>query len=297
MGACAAGQTPTADFAGYLRKDKTMEFNLSTDIKQSIPQAIVFNYDELKAELTEKIKPYESMAVTEEDLKGAASDKANLNKLKKALNDKKIEVKKEYMTPVEVFENQVKELIAIIDGGVMNIDGQLKIFEQKRIDEKYAEIEDFYQEQIGEYADLLPLGRILPEKWKNKGAKLEAIQKEIEEHIFKFKNDIRIIKAMNLECESQMLHAYVRSLDMSMALEEKHRFEEQQAALKRVVESETKPKPHPELPQVPQPVLEPDEQLKTIDVRFFHTNSTFRRKMKELCGLYNIQYSNVPKGE
>ena len=37
-----------------------MEFNLSTDIKQSIPNAIVFNFEELKAELSEKIKPYET---------------------------------------------------------------------------------------------------------------------------------------------------------------------------------------------------------------------------------------------
>ena len=48
-----------------------MEFNLSTDIKQSIPNAIVFNFEELKAELSEKIKPYETLAVTEDDLKSA----------------------------------------------------------------------------------------------------------------------------------------------------------------------------------------------------------------------------------
>ena len=38
-----------------------MDFNLSTDIKQSIPNAIVFNFEELKAELSEKIKPYEKI--------------------------------------------------------------------------------------------------------------------------------------------------------------------------------------------------------------------------------------------
>lgn len=55
-----------------------MEFNLSTDIKQSIPNAIVFNFEELKAELSEKIKPYETLAVTEDDLKSAKSDKQRL---------------------------------------------------------------------------------------------------------------------------------------------------------------------------------------------------------------------------
>ena len=105
-----------------------MEFNLSTDIKQSIPNAIVFNFEELKAELSEKIKPYETLAVTEDDLKSAKSDKATLNKLKKALNDKKVEVKKEYISPLENFEKQVKELVEIIDKGVNNIDTQVKDF-------------------------------------------------------------------------------------------------------------------------------------------------------------------------
>ena len=296
MGVCTARGTPSANFTKHLRKEIKMEFNLSTNIQQSIPQAIVFNYTELKEELTEKIKPYEAMAVTEEDLKGAAENKANLNKLKKALNDKKIEVKKTYMTPLETFENQVKELLSIIDSGVENIDSQLKAFEQKRIDEKLTAIEAFYKEEIGEYEELLPLERILPDKLKNKGTKMDSIQKEIHERIFKFKNDIRIIKAMKLECESQMLNAYINSLDMSAALEEKRRFEEQQAALKKISESESKP----ETEQKQENTSDDEavsEQLKTIDVRFFDTSSAFRRKMKELCGLYNIKYGSVPKGE
>lgn len=64
-------------------KEIIMEFNLSTDIKQSIPNAIVFNFEELKAELSEKIKHLETLAVTEDDLKSAKSDKATLNKLKR----------------------------------------------------------------------------------------------------------------------------------------------------------------------------------------------------------------------
>lgn len=301
MGVCAARSTSFVNFTKHLRKEIDMEFNLSTNIQQSIPQAIVFNYEELKAELTEKIKPYESMAVTEDDLKGAAGDKANLNKLKKALNDKKIEVKKDYNAPLEAFDNQIKELIAIIDSGVNNIDGQLKAFEQKRIDEKLAAIEAFYKEEIGEYEELLPLERILPDKWKNKGAKMDSIQKEIHEHIFKFKNDIRIIKTMNLECEGQMINAYLQSLDMSAALEEKHQYEKRQATLKKISESENRLDEKPEAaqnePTVSTVEVSSDEQLKTIDVRFYNTNSTFRRKMKELCGLYNIKYGSAPKGE
>ena len=145
-----------------------MEFNLSTDIKQSIPNAIVFNFEELKAELSEKIKPYETLAVTEDDLKSAKSDKATLNKLKKALNDKKVEVKKEYISPLENFEKQVKELVEIIDKGVNNIDTQVKDFEKKEVDEKLKEIASFYVEEFPDYYEVLKLEKVIPNKWQNK---------------------------------------------------------------------------------------------------------------------------------
>lgn len=215
-----------------------MEFNLSTDIKQSIPNAIVFNFEELKAELSKKIKPYETLAVTEDDLKSAKSDKATLNKLKKALNDKKVEVKKEYISPLENFEKQVKELVEIIDKGVNNIDTQVKDFEKKEVDEKLKEIASFYVEEFPDYYEVLKLEKVIPNKWQNKTCKLETIKQEIRDKVFKFENDIKVIKAMKLECEEQMLDAYIETLDMSAALQKKHEFEERLNALKLMKNSE-----------------------------------------------------------
>lgn len=280
-----------------------MEFNLITNIKQSIPQAIVFNFDELKKELAEKITPYKSLAVTEDDLKGAKSDKANLNKLKKALNDKRIEVKKEYMQPLEVFEGQVKELVSIVDEGIVNIDSQVKAFENKQQEDKLKEIAAFYVEEFEDLVDILPLERIIPDKWRNKSCKMSDIQQEIRDKAFKFKNDINVIKAMKLECEDMMLDAYVKTLDMSAALQEKHDFEARQEALKRSEKqnletaAEDMQDAVPKESDVPYEKEVKGEILKTIDVRFYDTSEEFRKAMKELTLKYNIKYGNVPKGE
>ena len=281
-----------------------MEFNLSTDIKQSIPNAIVFNFEELKAELSEKIKPYETLAVTEDDLKSAKSDRATLNKLKKALNDKKVEVKKEYISPLESFEKQVKELVEIIDKGVNNIDTQVKDFEKKELDEKLKEIASFYVEEFPDYYEVLKLERVIPEKWQNKTCKLETIKQEIRDKVFKFENDIKVIKAMKLECEEQMLDAYVETLDMSAALQKKHEFEEMQNALKKMSKSEpakeeitsTAETVQEQPPQLPKQAVN-KQATKTIDVRFYDTTEEFRKAMKALTTQYNIKYGNVPKGE
>ena len=277
-----------------------MEFNLSTDIKQSIPNAIVFNFEELKAELSEKIKPYETLAVTEDDLKSAKSDKATLNKLKKALNDKKVEVKKEYISPLENFEKQVKELVEIIDKGVNNIDTQVKDFEKKEVDEKLKEIASFYVEEFPDYYEVLKLEKVIP----NKTSKLETIKQEIRDKVFKFENDIKVIKAMKLECEEQMLDAYIETLDMSAALQKKHEFEERLNALKLMKNSEpakeeitsTAETVQEQSPQLPKQAVN-QQATKTIDVRFYDTTEEFRKAMKALTTQYNIRYGNVPKGE
>lgn len=281
-----------------------MEFNLSTDIKQSIPNAIVFNFEELKAELSEKIKPYETLAVTEDDLKSAKSDRATLNKLKKALNDKKVEVKKEYISPLENFEKQVKELVEIIDKGVNNIDKQVKDFEKKEVDEKLKEIASFYVEEFPDYYEVLKLEKVIPNKWQNKTCKLETIKQEIRDKVFKFENDIKVIKAMKLECEEQMLDAYIETLDMSAALQKKQEFEERQNALKKMNKSEpakeeiasTAETVQEQSPQPPKQVVN-QQATKTIDVRFYDTTEEFRKAMKALTTQYNIRYGNVPKGE
>ena len=61
------------------------------DIKALEP--VKFNYEELKKELTEKVENYKNLVYTEENINMAKKDRANLNKLKKAINDEKIRVK------------------------------------------------------------------------------------------------------------------------------------------------------------------------------------------------------------
>ena len=55
-----------------------------------LPEQILFNYEELKAELTEKVQHYETLVYTDDQIKEAKADRATLNKLKKALSDERI---------------------------------------------------------------------------------------------------------------------------------------------------------------------------------------------------------------
>lgn len=86
---------------------------------------ITGNFEDIKKSLETEMAVYETKQFAEEDKQKAKGDLADLRKLRKAVNDRKVEVKKEYMKPYEVFEGKVKELIGVIDKPIALIDGQV----------------------------------------------------------------------------------------------------------------------------------------------------------------------------
>ena len=67
-----------------------MDFLVKTDLG-AFPQSIDFNFEEIKSELEEKLIKYKNLVVTEDGIKAAKADKAKLNKLAAAIEDKRKE--------------------------------------------------------------------------------------------------------------------------------------------------------------------------------------------------------------
>lgn len=298
-----------------------MELIMTTDLEKSLPQKIDFNYEAIKAELSEKLERYNSLVVTEDSVSAAKKDKAALNKLKTALEDRRKEVKKDCLRPYEDFEQKIKELVGMIDAPVQAIDGQIKAFDEIKREEKRTAIETFFADSIGDLAPLLPFDKIFDPRWMNATYKIEGVQKEITDRIFKTRNDIGIIKAMNLSGEQQVLDVYLRTLDMSAALAEKTRLEDQK---KRMEEYEAaREKAAQEAAQEPKTVVidgtpvrdlcdcKPGdhvifgvdlasgqdmtayEEPKTIKVVFYDTTAAFRHDMRALTEKYGIKYGGL----
>ena len=74
-----------------------------------------YNFEDLKTILEAELVRYQNIAYSEDDLKEAMADQKKLKDLRKAIDDKRKEIKKIYMQPYEVVELQTKELIALID--------------------------------------------------------------------------------------------------------------------------------------------------------------------------------------
>jgi len=75
---------------------------------------IIWNYDQIKAVLTDYAERYRGIVVTEESLKGCQLVQRELAGMRRALYEKRKEVKKELQKPVAEFDQRAQDLIGII---------------------------------------------------------------------------------------------------------------------------------------------------------------------------------------
>ena len=236
-----------------------MEVRVTPAIEQIIPPQISFNFEEIRAELAQKLKVYQNMVVTESGVKEAKADRANLNKFKAALADSRKSVKSQWNQPLSDFEDKMKVLEQMVDEPISVIDRQIKSFEEIKKEEKRQNIESFFEDNVGDLEEFLPIEKIWNERWLNVTYSMEEIKREILERMRKTHNDIQIILAMQLPCCDQMLSTYLETLDMSKAMEEKHRYEQAQKAKEQIAKPQKE-----EVPQSAPVIVESKDQTSDL---------------------------------
>lgn len=197
-------------------------------------KAVEWNFQELKTWIQEGLKKYEGVVYTPEDIPAAKKDRADLNRLAKAISDKRIEMKRQFMEPLKTFEAQAKELTDLIEQQAASIDYQVKEFEQVEKEAKLAEIKAIYAEEIGELADLIPYERIHNPKWLNKGTTLKAIREDIGTLVSRTKTAFTMIGNMGLDeaTTNRVKAAYLKNFELADAIAEKDRIETENRRLR-----------------------------------------------------------------
>lgn len=206
---------------------------------------IGFNFEEIKEKLNSELEIYKNMIFTEESKTEAKKTIASIRKLKKSVNDKKLEVKKSFMIPYTNFEAQVKELDNLIDEPINFINNQVEEFERKRVEEKKALISEIYTEIMAEHEEAsgyLPLQRIYHSKWENATTTKKAITETITERVDHVEKDLGIIRSMESEFEDKGIEKYKTTLELSDAIEVMNQYQKQKEEILRRQEEEAKRK-------------------------------------------------------
>lgn len=300
-----------------------MELRILSPMEDGFIKKIEWNNEELKEAISAKVQDYKGLQYTEETIKEAKKDKATLNKLRDAIETERKRIKKQCMAPYELFEKQVKEVLAIIDEPIHLIDSQINEVEEQRRLEKKQKVLEIYEENIGNLKGILPFAKVFKNEYLNVSKSLKSITEEITALISKVNQDMDVIEELDTKYELQVKDMYVKTLDLSMALRENARLEEverklaerraqqereraeaekraavetqkraeaQQQIIERIPEESDKK----EIAEEAQKETAPDSQTVTLEFRVTATLEQLQ-KLKEFLKANNIVYGPVRK--
>ena len=204
-------------------------------ITRQVPGLVEFyNFEDLKTILEAELVRYQNIAYSEDDLKEAMADQKKLKDLRKAIDDKRKEIKKIYMQPYEVVEAQTKELIALIDAPLKAIGTYLDSAKEAEKEQKRQEIRAFYDREatpLGELADaLFASPSFWNPKWELKSTKAKMWQDEIREKIAQAAADLSSLQSAGGEHTPALIAKYLECQDM----EQVHQFRESLTAAKEI---------------------------------------------------------------
>lgn len=272
------------------------------------PAAILFNFEELKQELADRVHIYETTVYDDTQIQQAKADRADLNKLKKALNDERLRREKEYMKPFTEFKDKINEIIHIIDKPIGIIDQQVKEYENREKDEKRDNITDFWTGELREDLTTIPpewlqLQQIWDERWLNKSVSMAAIKAEIKKRVQSITNDVATLQDLP-KFGFEAVTVYKTTLDINRALNEARRMSEIQdakeaaEAAKKKAQEEATARAQQEAEQVPaetepEPEPVPFEEPKTWLKFAAELTTTQARMLKEFFDINGIPFKAI----
>lgn len=190
---------------------------------------IDWNKEEFMELVSSIMEQYRGLVFTEDQMREAKEERARLNAMKKAISDKRIQIKKELMAPYDAFEAEVKEVVALIDQPIAEIDSQIKAYEDSQREAKKAELRKHFDGITEDLGGILDFERVFDKRYLNTTVSLAKAKLEISDKVERVRMDLKTIEALEPEYQIVVKDAYLRTLDAGKAFGEMYRLKELKA--------------------------------------------------------------------
>ena len=200
-----------------------MELKIISPGENGFLKEIQWNQEEVKAWVAARVQDYKNIAYTEDQVKDMKKDRTDLNKLRTAFESERKRLKKVCMEPYNLFEQQVKEVVALIDEPIQLIDSQLYELEERRKQQKKKDIEVLF-DTIG-FQTFVTLDNIFDQKWLNASVSLGKIEEQMKSIMYKIGTDVATIGNLP-EFSFEAMEVYKKTLDLNKAILEGQRLAE-----------------------------------------------------------------------
>ena len=209
-----------------------------------LPKLEIVDYEkylDLAKKDTEKYKNY---IVTKASLSDDEKKRAELRKVAKTINDRRIEIAKELKAPIDELKSKCDVIINLYSETADSIDKQIKVFEQKEKDERKAIITDIFNANVNELKDVLSLEKILDYKWLNKGNWKDdntfKLEKDLIAKIEEIRKDLITISDLNSKYEVELKSDYLNHFELGEVIRKNNELIQKEKLLKNQKEESEK---------------------------------------------------------
>lgn len=183
-------------------------------VKEKELGRLVTNALDIKVYVEEQLKNY-AVDTYKGDAKQASKDRAEINAAIKMINDRRIELEKDWNKPFNEFKGIIKETTDMMAAAASKLDAIVKAKEEEERTEKRNQIEKLWETKK---FNLASFNRIFKSKWLNKTVKMKAIDAEMDEIIKRINNDIESLAKFG-EDTASLRSLYLSTLDLRITLE------------------------------------------------------------------------------
>ena len=250
---------------------------------------IEWNKKQFEELIARTMKQYEGITYTDEQIKDAKNDRSTLNAMKKAISDRRIQVKKAFMEPCTQFETEVNEVVALIDKPIKMIDGQIKEYEERVKNEKKQALEDYFEEIVLDLEGVLTFDRVFDQRYLNATVSLNKAKTDIRGKVDRVKTDLNTLDSLDAGYRMFAQDVYMKTFDMSKAMAEISRLqelkkrEEERTRKEREVETARKAAEEEKaeiVSETKESVLKPDESVLITEERVLKSTETVEKETK-----------------
>ena len=192
-----------------------LELRIISPQENGFVQEIKWNNEELKTAIVKKMEDYKGLVFTEETIADGKKDRADLNKLRGAIDNERKRIKKMCMEPYNKFEKEVKEVLGLVDEQINAIDVQIKEVEQIKKEEKRKAVRELF-DSIG-FQPFVTVDMIWDEKWLNASVSLSKVEGQMKEIMYKIGEEIGTIHSLP-EFSFEAMEVYKKTLDLTQAI-------------------------------------------------------------------------------
>lgn len=188
--------------------------NAFVDVQQGGIQ--FYNYDEILSQATEIAELIKTVEVDEHSIKGTKKLLAKVNSRVNELEQERIRIKKELLSPYLEFEKQIKTITSVVKESDNELRNKVRELEEMERNQKYEVIATMYNKRNLRYPDLLPIGhdKFITEKHLNKTTSLNVIEKEMVQWLEQRQREVELIIAT----EGSSIDTYYATVDLVLSM-------------------------------------------------------------------------------